>query len=809
MVKKNKNKKPEQKIKEKSEEKAKEKSGKSLVIVESPGKVKTISKFLGKDYFVKASIGHVRDLPSKGLGIDIKNNFEPIYEILEEKQKVVKELKEIAKKVDKIYLAPDPDREGEAIAWHLSEILGKPEKTVRIECNEITKEAVKNAIKHPRKINQDLVNAQQARRILDRLVGYKISPLLWRKVGGKSAGRVQSVALRLVNEREKEINAFIKEEYWSIHANLEKDNISFLANLYKWDSKTVISPKQKESQSTLVLKDEKSVEKIVSELKKSNFLIESIEEKQSQKNPLPPFITSTLQRACANALGFPVKRVMKIAQELYEGIDTGEEGPVGLITYMRTDSTRISKEAIDECKDYILKTFGKEYYPHEPRIFKSKKANVQDAHEAIRPTSVLRSPRLIKEYLNPDQYKVYALIWERFLASQMESTKLSTTTVEIKAGKGIFHTHATKILFDGFLKAFEPGDEAIEEEEKEEEKNQILDEEISQLPLLKVKDKVNMLEINPKQHFTEPPSRYNEASLVKKLEELGIGRPSTYASTISTILDRKYVYKIDKKALAPTKLGEIVTELLVNHFPKYLDYDFTAEMESNLDKIEDAKQKWDKMLSNFYGDFSKNLKKAQVDLQSVEIKSEHNCPKCGKPMLLRGGRFGPFLGCSDYPECKTVLNLTKDGVPFPKDRESEEKCPKCESKMMIKHGPYGEYLQCGNEECKHRMTLIKTIGIKCPKEGCEGEVIEKRSRFGKVFYGCSMWSKTKCNSVFWNRPILVNCPECNSLLTFKETAKANLIACSNKECKFKRSPTEEEVTKYSSQKSVKEPITVT
>ncbi len=786
--------------------KSEKKSGKSLVIVESPGKVKTISKFLGSNYTVKASIGHIRDLPGKGLGIDIKKNFEPVYEILEGKEKIVKELKELAKSANKIYLAPDPDREGEAIAWHLSEILGKPDKTLRIECNEITKEAVKNAIKHPRKIDKDLVAAQQARRILDRLVGYKISPLLWRKVGAKSAGRVQSVALRLVIEREKEINAFIKEEYWSVHAEIEKDKVSFLANLYKWDSKTIISPKQRESKSSMVIKDEDTTKNIVNELKKSDFIVDNIEEKQNQKNPLPPFITSTLQRSCANALGFTVKKVMKIAQELYEGIDIGEEGPVGLITYMRTDSTRISKEAQEEAKDFILKTFGDEYYPDEPRVFKSKKKNVQDAHEAIRATSITKTPSSVKQFLNVDQYKVYKLIWERFLASQMSGAKLLTKTVEIKAGKGIFHSSATEILFDGFLKAFEPGDEVIEEEEddKEKQKDQILDEEIKVLPGLKIKDKLILIELTPKQHFTEPPSRFNEASLVKKLEELGIGRPSTYASTISTILDRKYVHKIDKKALAPTKLGDIVTELLVNHFPKYVDYDFTAEMELNLDKIEEAKQKWDKMISSFYEGFSKNLKKAQIDLQKVEIKSEHNCPKCGKPMVLKGGRFGPFLGCSDYPACKTVLNLTKEGTPFPEDRDSDEKCPKCSEKMIIKHGPYGEYLQCKNEECKHRKTLLKTIGIKCQREGCPGEVVQKRSRHGRFFYGCSSWSETKCTSVFWNKPLPINCPECNSVLTLKETAKSTLILCSKKECQFKREPTPDELVKFSSGRLIKE-----
>ena len=775
---------------------AKEKTGKSLVIVESPGKVKTISKFLGSNYLVRASIGHVRDLPGRGLGVDTKNDFEPIYEILEEKQKVVKELKELAKKVSKIYLAPDPDREGEAIAWHLSEILGKPEKILRIECNEITKDAVKSAINKPRKIDMNLVEAQQARRILDRLVGYKISPLLWRKVGGKSAGRVQSVALRLVIDREKEITSFIREEYWSIHAELTKSNIPFPANLHKWDNKTVTTPKAKETKSSFVIKDQETADKITKELKKSDFTVSNVEIKENQKNPLPPFITSTLQRACANVLGYTVKKVMKIAQGLYEGVEIGEEGPVGLITYMRTDSTRISNEAQDEAKQFVIDSFGKEYYPKEPRVFKSKKKNVQDAHEAIRPTSVLRTPAQLKKYLSSEQLKVYRLIWERFLASQMSAAKFSTNIVEIKAGKGILHTTSTKVIFDGFLKAFDAGDEVIEDEEKETDKGQMLDDVTSSMPELHVNDKLGLTAINPKQHFTEPPSRYNEASLVKKLEELGIGRPSTYASTISTIIDRKYAHKLDKKALAPTRLGEIVTDLLVNHFPKYLDYDFTAQMEENLDEIEEAKQKWKKMLASFYKNFAVDLKKAQTDMQKVVIETEHKCPKCGKTMVLKGGRFGPFLGCSDYPECKSILNVSKDGVPFPKDRESEQKCPKCETIMLIKHGPYGEYLQCKDDNCKHRMPLLKPTGVKCPKEDCEGDIIEKKSRKGRIFYGCSMWSKSKCDSAFWNKPIELKCTECDSVLTIKATTKITEIVCPNKECKNKREATEEEIAKY-------------
>ncbi len=774
-------------------------SGKSLVIVESPGKIKTISKFLGKNFIVRASIGHVRDLPEKGLGIDIKNNFEPVYEILEDKQKVVKELKDLAKKSDKIYLAPDPDREGEAIAWHLSEILGKPNKTFRIECNEITKDAIKNAINNPREINKDLVEAQQARRILDRLVGYKISPILWRKVGGKSAGRVQSVALRLIAEREKEINIFIKEEYWSLHAELEKNKIKFLANLHSYRGKNIISAKGKETKSNLVLRDKESIDDIINEIKNEDFIINNIEEKESQKNPFPPFITSTLQRSAANVFGYPVKKVMKIAQELYEGIEMGEEGPVGLISYMRTDSTRISKEAQEESKDYILKNYGADYYPKEPRVYKSKGKNVQDAHEAIRPTSILRIPSEIKKFLSPDQYKIYRLIWERFLASQMSSSKLLTNAVEIKAGNAMFHTSATKIIFQGFLKAFDANiDEAIEKEGEEKETDELLDEEIKDLPPLKLKEKVSLNHFDPKQHFTEPPSRFNEASLVKKLEELGIGRPSTYAATISTIIDRKYVIKLDKKALSPTKLGETVINLLVDHFPKYVDYDFTAKMESNLDEVAEAKQKWDEMLSTFYDPFSVNLKQAQTDLQKIEIRSEHNCPTCGKHLLLKGGRFGPFLGCSDYPTCKTVVNLNKEGQPLPPARESDQKCPKCEGPMLIKHGRYGEYLQCTNEECKNTMTVVKSTGIKCPKENCEGEIIEKRSRFGKTFYGCSSWSKTKCTAVFWSKPIPEQCPDCKSYLTLKETTKITQIQCTNtKECSFKREPNNEEIEKYS------------
>ena len=760
-----------------------ENSFKSLVIVESPGKVKTISKFLGKEYLVRASIGHVRDLPAKGLGIDIKNNFEPEYEILEDKAKVVKELKELAKKAKKIFLAPDPDREGEAIAWHLSEILGSPEKIQRIVCNEITKEAVLNAIKKPRKIDKDLVAAQQARRILDRLVGYKISPLLWRKIGGRSAGRVQSVALRLVIEKENQIRGFKVEEYWTIHAELEKDEITFPSHLYKWEDKTIITPKNKETKTTLILKDEQSVKKIVDQLKNSKFTVSNIETKEGIRNPYPPFITSTLQRSSSNLFGFAVKRVMKIAQELYEGIEIGDEGPLGLITYMRTDSTRIANEAQEEAKEYIVKTFGKEYYPPSPRIFNPKKKNIQDAHEAIRPTSVFRTPTKVRQYLNPDQYKIYKLIWERFLASQMSQVVLLNHLFEISASKGLFHTNTTKVLFDGFLKAVDPEDEKIEEEE-ENGKEILEDIETIKMPELKVHDALKLMGLDPKQHFTEPPARYNEASLVKKLEELGIGRPSTYANTISTILDRKYVNKIDKRALQPTVLGEKVTELLLDHFEQYMDYDFTAKMELSLDKIEDAKQKWDKMISGFYEKFSKTLKKAQTDLQKVEIKSGENCPNCGKPMLMKGGRFGPFFGCSGYPDCKTVINLSKDGVPYPKERASDEKCPKCQTSMLIKHGPYGEYLQCTSESCKHTKTLLKPIGIKCPKKSCEGEIIEKRSRRGKIFYGCSEWSKTKCDSAFWTKPTGENCPKCHSLLVIKQNTKQNEIICSNKHCHY-------------------------
>lgn len=786
------------------ENESSEKTKKSLVIVESPGKVKTISKFLGKKFTVKASIGHVRDLPGKGLGVDVKNNFEPTYEILEDKEKIVKELKQLAKSSEMIYLAQDPDREGEAIAWHLYEILGNPSRTKRIVCNEITKDAITSAIKNPREIDQDLVNAQQARRILDRLVGYKISPLLWKKIGGKSAGRVQSVALRLIFDRENEVRLFKTEEYWSIHAEVEKDKISFITNLYKWDNKTISTPKGKDLKTSLIIRTKDEVDEIVKELKKAEFKITNIEEKESSRNPQPPFITSTLQRACSNLLGFSVKKVMKVAQELYEGADIGEDGPVGLITYMRTDSTRISKEAQDESKDFVVKNYGSEYYPPTPRSYVQKKKNVQDAHEAIRPTSVFRTPSQIKKYLTSDQYRVYKLIWERFLASQMASIKLNIKTIEITAGKGLFHTNANTVLFDGFLKAFEgtEEDEAIESEDLEEGENseRAKEKEFETLPELKINEKVKSKDLNPKQHFTEPPSRYSEAMLVKKLEELGIGRPSTYASTISTIIDRKYVQKLDKKILHPTFLGEKVTELLVNHFPKYLDYAFTAEMEEKLDEVEEAKLKWDKMIKKFYEGFSEALKTAQEEMKSVEIHTEHTCPTCGNKMVIKGGRFGPFLGCTNYPECKTIVNITKEGQPQPKEQDTEQDCPKCNaSKMVIKHGPYGQYLQCKDDNCKHRMTLVKSTGIKCPREGCDGEIIEKRSRRGKTFYGCSSWSRTKCTSAFWNKPIEVKCPECEKLLTFKQTSKSTMIACSDqKECGYKREATEEEISKYGS-----------
>ena len=796
---------------------------KYLVIVESPAKSKTLTKILGDEFLVKSSIGHIRDLPNKGLGIDVKNNFEPSYEIMTGKKKVVDELNQFAKQAEKVYLASDPDREGEAIAWHLSEILkcGKAE-VHRIAFNQITPQAVRAAVAKPREVDQALVNAQQARRILDRLVGFKISPILWRKIGGRSAGRVQSIAVRLICEREEEIQKFIPEEYWSITADVlakgePKDN-SFTVNLVQVDDKRITSPsKEANPDKSIVISSQTEVMKIINRIKQADLVVSDISTRPSSKKSSAPFKTSTLQRAASSAFGYTVKRTMQIAQGLYEGVKLGKNSdPVGLITYMRTDSLRIAPEAQEMAKEFILNKWGQDYYPETPNVYgKVKKANEQDAHEAIRPTYADKTPASVKAYLTEEQYKLYKLIWERFITSQMVPMKLEILTLEISSSNKdlLFRASQSKKIFPGYSIVYDGAKEINEDGDTIEQE--------SKFPIdIKVKTPIEALDTNPEQHFTEGPPRYNEASLVKTLEELGIGRPSTYAPTIATILDRKYVEKVNNgNALIPTKLGVSVNKLLVEHFSKYINVDFTSHMETHLDEVAESGLDWVAMLSEFYygQDWKKKsknkfksepgqdegfidiVKKASTEIEGEVIPTEHKCPKCNAVMNLKGGRFGPFLGCSQYPECKTIINLTKEGTPAPEDRPyTQESCPKChKDSLVIRYGRYGDYIACTTDSCVYTSPIQKKVGIKCPRESCHGDIVEKKSRFGKMFYGCNTWSETKCDVVFWNMPVQEHCPDCNKLLTYKSLKRGDKIACPDtKGCGYNRLASAKDIEQY-------------
>jgi len=775
---------------------------KSLVIVESPAKAKTISKILGKDYTVKASIGHVRDLPRNKLGVNVRKNFEPQYEILRDKEPIVEELREAAKTADHVYLAPDPDREGEAIAWHLSELLELPAKKLhRIEFNEITKDAVLAAIKAPRQIDRRLVDAQQARRVLDRLVGYKISPLLWRKVNGRSAGRVQSVAVRLICEREAEVDSFDAKEYWSIKAELSKPRSKaiFTAPLSKYQGKRVIAASDKSTTASMVIESEKQAKDIVKSTDGEDFKVTAVNEKTSQRSPLPPYITSTLQRDAANHLGFAVKKTMQVAQQLYEGVELGPAGPSGLITYMRTDSTRIAQQAQDEALAYIENRFGKEYCPDKPRVYTRKVKSMQDAHEAIRPTAVDRTPESIRSYLSNDQHKVYKLIWERFMASQMASAEISTRSVEITAGEAMFRAAASETKFAGYTIVYSRAPKMTENEnENNGDGGEEPESDETNLPDLSKGEALKLKSLNPAQHFTQPPPRFSEATLVKTLEELGIGRPSTYQATVATIVDRKYVEKLAKQ-LVPTKLGKAVNLLLVEHFGSIVDVGFTADMELKLDQIEEDKVDWHGVLKDFYLPFGETLKRAEENMNKVVILSDQKCPECGQPMAIRSSRFGQFLGCVGYPECKTKIALTRDGLPVPEDRPSEEICKTCAAPMLIRYGRYGDYLACSVEECKEQRPILKTTGVFCPRPSCEGLIVEKKSRRGKMFYGCSNYSAKGCNSAFWYPPLISGgpnnssmCPQCGSMIVYKTLKRGDQIACSSKECTFAQLATGEE-----------------
>jgi DNA topoisomerase-1 len=736
---------------------------KSLLIVESPAKVKTISKFLGKDFTIKASIGHVKDLPRKDLGVDVEKDFEPTYVVIEGKEKVLKDLKKAAKTVDMVFLGPDPDREGEAIAWHIAEELnGDSGKVLRVEFNEITEKAVMEAVKHPRKIDMNLVDAQQARRVLDRLVGYKLSPLLWRKVRrGLSAGRVQSVALRLIVDRERAIEAFKSEEYWSITATLEgKEPPRFDAKLFQTgDQKADI-------------KNEEQAKGIIDDLQGRNFVVKKIEKKKRRRSPAPPFITSTLQQDASRKLRFTAKKTMMLAQQLYEGIELGEEGSTGLITYMRTDSVRTASEAQHEAREFIVKEYGKDYAPQKSPVYKSKKS-AQEAHEAVRPTSVFRRPADIKKFLEPDQYRLYKLVWERFVASQMESAQLEQTSIDIEAGQYIFRATGTVVTFPGFMTLYTEGTDNGKEEE-------------AQLPLLSEGEGLKTIGITPKQHFTQPPPRYTEASLVKELEAKGIGRPSTYAAILSTIQDRKYTEKAEGK-FKPTELGTVVSDLLVERFSELMDYNFTANMEDHLDKIEEGGFKWVDVVMDFYKSFDKDLAEAMATLGKVkpqDIPTDQICENCGRPMVIKWGRHGRFIACTGYPECKTTKPLNGQGgeeKPQAVDEPTGEKCPKCGAPMVIKTGRFGKFISCSNyPKCKTAKAL--SIGIKCPEDG--GEIVEKRTKKGKLFYSCGNYPK--CKFATWYRPVDKKCPGCGAgIMVEKRTKKEEVLACLKKECGYK------------------------
>lgn len=724
----------------------------NLVIVESPAKAKTIGKFLGKNYTVKASVGHVRDLPKSKLGIDIEKNFEPNYITIRGKGDVIKELKKEAKKADNIYLATDPDREGEAISWHLAKILNLDyNDTIRIEFNEITKEAITKASKNPRKINLDLVNAQQARRILDRLVGYNISPLLWKKIEkGLSAGRVQSVTLKLIIDREREINDFKTEEYWTLDLILNKSRKKLTAKYYgSFENGKIKKVK---------LNTEDEVNSIINSIDKEKLPVYKIEKTKKNTKPYPPFTTSGLQQEANKKLNFTAKKTMIVAQQLYEGINIKGEGSVGLVTYIRTDSYRLSDEAINSAKDYILSSYGEKYYSFRTYV-KSKKNDtvVQDAHEAIRPTSVMREPELIKDSLTADQYKLYNLIWKRFIACQMSDAEFNITTITFNSNNNIFKTNGSILKFDGYKKVYQYSDGS--------------DDKI--LPAIEEHEQIDINKIEPLQHFTQPPARYTEAMLIKVLEVMGIGRPSTYAPTISTITNREYVVK-EKGYLLPTDMGFLVTEMMEKYFSTIVNEKFTAQMENNLDDIASGKDDWHSVINDFYTNFKVYLDIAEKEMEKIEIKDEVSdvkCDNCGEYMVIKKGRFGKFLACPNYPECKNTKPLKeKDSV-----EETDINCEKCGAKMLKRKGRYGEFLACsGYPECKNTKQIIKETDADCPI--CGNKIVIKFSKAGRRFFGCSNYPE--CKFISWYEPTNEKCEICKGMMVIKN----NKLVCADKKC---------------------------
>jgi len=757
---------------------------KNLVIVESPAKCKTIEKYLGKDFTALASYGHVRDLIPKEGAVDTEHNFEMKYQLIERNERHLKAITTQLKKADTLYLATDPDREGEAISWHIYEHLKerkllKNKKVVRIVFNEITKKAVQYAVANPRELSIDMVNAQQARRALDYLVGFNLSPLLWKKIRrGLSAGRVQSPALRMIVERELAIEAFEPKEYWTIEADNKKDKQAFTAKLSYFDD-------EKLSQFSINNTDRAAeVEKILNDSANGKLDVIKVEKKQRKRNPAAPFTTSTLQQEASRKLGFTTKRTMRVAQSLYEGVGTGE-GTVGLITYMRTDSVALSEDATTEMREYIAETYGKDQLPKEVRKFKNKSSNAQEAHEAIRPTSAARAPKDLTKFLDKDQRRLYELIWKRAIASQMIHATIHTVGADLQAGKGhIFRATGSTIKNPGFIQVYMEGKDDAKAGDDDEK----------MLPPLAEGDTVELVAIRPEQHFTEPPPRFSEASLVKTLEEYGIGRPSTYSSIISTLQDREYV-ELEKKRFYPTDVGRIVNKFLTNYFTQYVDYDFTAKLEADLDKVSVGKKEWIPLLKSFWKPFKERIDDTQENVKRSDVtqeKMDEKCPKCEKPLSIRLGRNGRFIGCTDYPECDYTRNLNDDGNSEPETVGRD--CPDCSSPLIFKVGRYGKFIGCsGYPDCRYIEPLDKPsdTGVKCPK--CDdGSIMKRKSRKGKIFYSCSTYPK--CDYAIWNEPVDEPCPKCGwPLLSIKTTKRRGTEkVCPQPNCSFAESMPDKE-----------------
>ncbi|MFP3866575.1 MAG: type I DNA topoisomerase [Desulfobacteraceae bacterium] len=750
---------------------------KSLLIVESPAKARTLQKYLGSEFKVQASVGHIKDLPKHELGVDVENNFKPHYVTIVGKAKVIQSLRQAADDINDIYLGPDPDREGEAIAWHIAEVLkDQDHRFHRVLFYELTPKAIRQALAAPVPLNRPRYESQQARRILDRLVGYKISPLLWDKVKpGLSAGRVQSVALRLICERERDIQAFVSEEYWSLTAHLQAAQPPpFQAKLFKYKGKKVN------------LANAQQTQQIIEALAGVPYTVSQVEQKERQKRPLAPFITSTLQQEASRKLRFSARRTMSVAQRLYEGLEVGSEGPVGLITYMRTDSTRVAAEAVNAVRTYISQNFGSDYLPAKPQVYKSRKS-AQEAHEAIRPTDVARTPEKMAAFLKKEELALYELIWKRFVASQMNPAILLITTVDIAAAAALFRATGSIVKFPGFTLLYE------------ESKNGRAEEEEAKLPPLAQGEQLKLVKLEPKQHFTQPPPRYTEATLIKELEKQGIGRPSTYATILSNIQDRLYIIKT-KVGLRPTELGLVINDLLVENFPDILDVKFTARLEENLDQVAEGKIFWEEVLRSFYEPFVHELKSAKTQMREVRGRPTGlKCPLCNSELLIKWGKQGEFLGCAAFPRCKFTQNFERDEqgniIPIPKEEippaetpEVEEKCPKCGQTLVIKQGRYGPFLACpGYPQCRYTRPLETTqdteAAVLCPQEGCEGVLLPRRSKRG-TFYGCSRYPE--CRFALNYPPVNQPCPECGfPLLVAKETKKAGkILACPRKGCGF-------------------------